>query len=98
MRLSGAESLGVNLNPVGSRVHLGEEEAPVRIALDGADRAGIHLGCLDLGIGNHRAALVRDAPARALLVPLCAQSGRAITVASIKVTATIVLPVALDII
>ena len=52
----------MNLDPVGSWVHLTEEKAAVRIAHGIADCTRVHLGCLDLGIGNHRAALVGDAP------------------------------------
>ena len=55
-----AESLGMHFNPVGSRVHLREEKAPLQVALDGADGAGVYLGCLDLGVGNRGAALVED--------------------------------------
>ena len=62
LRLSEAESLGMHFNPVGSRVHLREEEASLRVALDRADGTGVYFGCLDLGIGNRCAAVVEQRP------------------------------------
>ena len=59
---AGTESLGMDLNPIGPRIHLAEEKTPVCVALDDAHRAGIHFGCLDLSVGNHGATLVRNGP------------------------------------
>ena len=57
LRCGDAESRGADFDAVGPGIHLGEEEAPIGVGLDGADCAGIDLGCLDLRGGNDCAAL-----------------------------------------
>ena len=59
----------MNLDPIGPRIYLAEEEAAVSVALDDSNCAGVDLGCLDLGIWNHRAALVRNGPSQGTTCP-----------------------------
>jgi hypothetical protein len=52
----------MNLDPVGTWVHLAEEEAAVWIALNSSYRPRIYIGSLDLSIEDHGPTLVRNRP------------------------------------